>query len=230
MVALTNRSQDELRSNGTIDLLQKAWADGINARIIAAPFGDAYRFNLYLVQQPKISENVGINLSGLTIRSSALYKPMLEAMGAETVSMEVSEVFRALNRGELKGFVFPSGGVARYGWHKFIRFKIEPGFWRSSAMLVINLNTYKSLTAKERREIDQAGLEFEKAISPVHRKIVERDEQKLVEAGVKLFSLKNGAKKAYLSTILDSTWQNLENRPYSVPFDPLKSALYRRYD
>jgi len=225
VVTLSNRPHEELRRNGAYDLLQVAWAKGLNARIVAHPFYGGSTFHVYLRSEPRISEKTGLDLNGLKLRSTPAYVPFMKAMGATAVSISPGEVYTALQRGVVDGLAWPEGGVAVYGWQAYIKYRVGPGFWRSSSMVVINLDKYKSMTKKERDVIDAAGLEFEKTSGAYLRKLADADNAKVFKAGVKPIDLDGKAGTAFTSTVYNATWEAARKYDLAVSYDKLKALL-----
>lgn len=225
-MAISNRSHRELRANGTYDLLQKAWAKGINARILAWPYWHGTQFHLYLVQKPVLSKKTGITLEGVKMRTVSLYTPFLRAMGATPVEISPSEVYTGLQRGVVMGVPWPEGAITKYGWQQYIRYKVEPGFWRSSTMVVMNLDKYKAMTKKQRDYIEKWSLKLEDESGAAQRKIIDIDNAKVFAAGVKRVKLKGAYKKAYLKTIFGATWEDAKKRKTTIPYKVLRAHLY----
>jgi len=224
--AISNRSHRDLRKNGAYDELQKAWAKGINARILAWPYWEGTEFHLYLVQKPELSKKTGISLAGVKMRSVSLYRPFLVAMGATPVDIKPSEVYTALQRGVVAGVPWPEGAITKYGWQQYIRYKIEPGFWRSSTMMVMNLDKYKAMTKAQRDYIEKWSLKLEDESGAAQRKIIDIDNAKVFAAGVQRVKLEGEYKKAYLKTIFGATWDDAKKRKTTIPYKVLREKLY----
>ncbi len=227
-VAIANQGHKELRANGAYDALQEAWAKGLNARILSWPYWNGTTFHIYLTNEPKLDDKTGITLAGQKMRAVSLYIPLLKAMGATPVVISPSEVFTALQRGVVTGLAWPEGAITKYGWQKYIKAKIATGFWRSSAMMVMNLDRYKSLTKQERDYIEAASMKLEDDSGPAQRKIIDIDNAKVFAAGVKLVKLDAAHEKAYLKTIFGSTWDAAKtDTKLTVPYAKLRSLLYK---
>jgi TRAP-type transport system periplasmic protein len=226
--AIANQGHRELRANGAYDALQEAWAKGINARIIAWPYWKGTTFHVYLTNAPELSDKTGITLKGQKMRAVSLYKPFLSAMGATPIVISPSEVFTALQRGVVTGLAWPEGAITKYGWQKYIKHKISAGFWRSSTMMVMNLDKYKALTKKERAYLAAAALKLEDESGAAQRKIIDIDNKKVFAQGVKLFKLDAAHEKAYLNTVFGATWDAAKkDKKLVVPYAKLRKLLYK---
>ena len=153
LTGISNVSPEDWRKNGGYDIMAKAWADRMNAVILG--WGNYYGYNqffIWLVKKPELSKKTGINLAGMKVRTTPLYTPFFKAMGAIPKAISPSEVYTALERGVVDGLAWPEGGVAFRGWQRFIKYRVTPGFFRSTTMVTMNLDKFKSLPKKLRRK------------------------------------------------------------------------------
>jgi len=227
-IAISNKGHKELRANGIYDDLQKAWAKGINARIIAWPYWGGTEFHLYVIDKPALSKATGISLKGVKMRSVSLYTPFLKALGATPVTIAPPEVYTGLQRGVVAGVPWPEGAITKYGWQKIVKYKVEPGFWRSSTLVIMNLDKYNSLTKAERDYIDAAGVKLEDESGPAQRKIIDVDNAKVFKEGVQRVKLEGDYAKAYIKTIFGATWAAAkDDKKLTVPYATLRAKLYK---
>jgi len=147
-------------------------------------------------------------------------------MGATPVEISPSEVFTGLQRGVVSGLAWPEGAVTKYGWQKYIKYIVYPGFWRSSTMVVMNLDKYKSLTKVERDYIEKMSLRLEDESGPAQRKVIDIDNAKVFAEGVKKVVLDGAYKKAYIKTIFGATWEDAKKRKMTIPYKTLRAKLY----
>ena len=226
-VAISNRDHKQLRANGTYDALQPAWAKGINARILAWPYANGTTFHVYLTNKPELSKATGITLKGQKMRGVSLYLPFLKAMNATPIVISPREVYASLERGLVTGLAWPEGAITKYGWQKFIKYKMEPGFWRSSTLLVMNLDKYNAMTKAEKDYIDAASRKLEDESGPAQREIIKIDNAKLFAEGLERVELKGEYRKAYMNTVFGATWDDAkDNKKLTVPYAKLRSLLY----
>ncbi len=222
-----NVSLEEIRKNGAWDMLQEAWAKGLNAHILAWTDFNAQVFYTYFLKMPKESDKTGLDLNGMKMRTTGLYRPMLQAMGATTIVMAPSDVYAGLERGVVDGLAWPWGSIAKYGWQRFIKFRIKPSFYGASLLTVINLDKWKALTKEQQGILNKFAENYETNSSPILIKKAEEDDAKLKKAGLKDIELKGAARAAYLKTVYDAKWAENDKLHYSVDYKKLKSLLYQ---
>ena len=85
----------------------------------------------------------------------------------------------------------------RYGWTKYIKYRVGPGFWRSSSMVVINLDAYNAMNKKQRDAIDKAGEAFEPASQKYMRVLADKDNAAVKADGVKFIDLTGDEGKSF---------------------------------
>ena len=221
-----NKSLEEMRSNGAYDMLREAWDTGLNAHILAWPAFNVSTFYVYTKFKPKLSKKTGIDLTGVKMRSTGLYKPFLAAMNAVPVGIAPGDVYTGLERGVVDGMAWPKGSVTKYGWEKFLRYKIAPNFYGATFMVVVNKKKWNSLTQAERDFLTKVAQAYEKKSDEVVGKNLAADEMKLEKAGVKTIALEGEYAKAYLDTIYGAKWAVNDKYKYSVDYKKLKSLMY----
>ena len=219
-------SPAKLRKNGGFDMLQVAWAKGMNTRILGWGNHGGTQFHFYLNFEPKLDKKTGFQFDGKKMRSTAIYNPFLVEMGATPINMGMTDLYTALERGVVKGFVWPEGGVAKFGWPKFIKYRVEVPFFRSSTLVMMNLDKYKALSNKGRDQLNAAGLHYEQKSGGILRKKADFDNKKVFAAGVKKMHLKEPYASALVNTIYGSSWENMKKYKFTVDKAKLKEKLF----
>ena len=228
LTGISNVPPQEWRKNGGFEIFADAWAKRMNGIILG--WGNFYtteQFSIWLVDEPKLSKKTGIDLVGKKMRSTALYSPFYKEMGAIPKTISPSEVYTALERGVVSGLAWPEGGVAFRGWQRYIKYRIFPGFFRSTTMATMNKDKFESLSKKAQAQLLAAGLHYENESGAILKEKARIDNEKIRKAGVQDYHLKGEYAKAYIKTILDSSWADAAKRKYTVPFEVLKSKMYK---
>ncbi len=226
LTGISSISPQEWRKNGGYDMMAKAWAKKMNAIILG--WGNFYGFNQFFIwtkSKPKLNKVTGIDLRGVKVRTTPLYTPFFKAMGATTKAISPAEVYTALERGVVEGLAWPEGGVAFRGWQAHIKYRVEPGFFRSTTMATMNLDKFNSLPRKAQDQLRAAGLHYENASGALLKAKAAADNEKIYKAGVQRFILPPEYAKAYVNTILNANWADAARRKYTVDFKTLKSKM-----
>jgi len=123
------------RETGAFEVYDELFRKYANAKYLGRPHG-GFGFNFYT--KKKISK-IG-DFKGMNIRVMSLYAPFVKALGAAPVTMAPPEIYHAMERGIIDGFMFPTFGVKSFGWHEVIKYKIEPQVLQAEAATLINLD------------------------------------------------------------------------------------------
>jgi len=218
----------EIHKNGAWDMLEQAWNKNLNAHLLAWVYDHAQIFYTYYVKKPEESTKTGLDLNGFKMRATTFYIPFLKAMGATPVVIPVSDVYAGLQRGVVDGIAFPWGSVGKFGWERFIKYRVKPGYFGASMQVIINLDKWKSLSKAQQNLLTEQGKIYEKEGPAAFIKNGEKDDAKLKKAGVVDIVLKGAVRKAYLKTIYDTKWKELDSLKYSVDYKKLKPLLFNR--
>ena len=223
---IANVSGATWRKNGAFDIMSKAWASKLNAVILG--WGNYYGFNqfyMWFKEKPKFSKVTGLDLSGMKMRTTPLYTPFLKAMGAITKNISPAEVYTALERGVVDGLAWPEGGVAFRGWQRFIKYRVEPGFFRSTTMVTMNKTKFDKLPKKAQNQLIAAGLHYERDSGAILKKRAEIDNQKVYKAGVQRLILPPDIAKVYIKPIISANWKAAEKYKFTADFKKLKTLM-----
>lgn len=223
-----NKSLEEIRANGAWDMMQDAWGRGLNAHILAWTHFQAQTFYLYTTFRPKESTKTGLDLTGVKMRSTGLYNPMLKAMGATTIVVSPADVYSSLERGLVQGLGWPWGSISQFGWQRFLKYRIAPNFYGATHMTLVNLDKWKALSPAQRELLESQARIYERDSDALVIARAKKDDAKLAEAGVETIELTGKVRQAYLATIYDAKWAENDKLKYIVDYQKLKSKLYTR--
>ena len=151
----------------------------------------------------------------------------MKKMGARPINISPADVYTSLQRGLVKGLAWPEGNIFRYGWYEYIKYRVGPGFWNTSSLVVINLDSWNKLNKKQRDWLDMAGELYEIASVKYYGDIGKIDTDKMVKAGVKLITLKGKAEKAFTKTVYGATWAAAKKKMPADTYAKLRKLLLK---
>lgn len=223
-----NKSIDEVRKNGGWAMMQEAWGKGLNAHFLAWTHAKGQKFFVYTKDKPKLSMKTGIDLTGVKMRSTGLYKAFMKAMGATPIVISPGDVYSALERGLVQGVAWPWGSMASYGWERFLKYRIEPDFFGATMTLLVNKKKWDGLSQAGRDQLTKAASAYEAAADELIIKTGHVDDAKLKKAGIETITLKGEYAKAYLKTIYAAKWaeNDAQKSKFLVDYDTLKAKMY----
>lgn len=223
-LAGSNRDPMTVRAEGGIDLLNEAYHAKGNAHILAHVDGGS-AFHLWTVNRPEIDEGGQVDLSGIRLRSSPLYRAFLEELGATIVVQSAPEVYTSLERGVVDGTGYPVTGLRDQGWNKFLKYRIDPGFFQTDVLITMNLDAWNSLSPEAQEIVQQAALEHEQASYDANTALVESETAAFAEEGIETIELTGQQRTMFLETAYDIAWQRLKERDPTM-HDALKAIFF----
>jgi TRAP-type transport system periplasmic protein len=125
--------------------------DKMNAYFLART-GDHVPFHLYLttpIDKP--------DLSGLTIRTTPVYRAFFDRLGANLVQTAPGEVYTALERGSIDGYGWPVQGILDLGWDEQTKYRVDPGFYQVDVNILVNLDVWNSLNDEQKGLLEEAA-------------------------------------------------------------------------
>jgi TRAP-type C4-dicarboxylate transport system substrate-binding protein len=150
-------------------------------------------------------------MKGAKIRCGSTHFAAVKAIGAIPVSSPMSEIYSAMERGVVDGFVFPSGGWIEWGWQEVTKYLVGPRILtgQGSAPL-LNLDVWKSLSEQEQQWLLQPMLDYEKDWFAFSYWIFAGDvygEEAMVKAGLKRIKWSDEDNKSFDKIWRDASWK-----------------------
>lgn len=207
----------ELRENGGMDLLNEIHEDGMNAHYLGLVNNYA-QFHLYLTK--KIEEP---DLSGLKIRVSSVYRNMVETLGGTAVTAPPPDVYTMLERGTVDGLGWPSAGIFDYSWEDVIKYRIDPGFYRTEINILVNDDVWQSLEEAQQALLEEVMLELE-AADAEEAEFAEEQKQMQADAGIEVITFSPEDEQKYLGVAYDAAWSDIIEK--SPEYGPRMQELF----
>ncbi len=230
MPGLQNKPHAELRANGAIDMMQEAWGKGLNAHILAWVHHTGQKFFIYTRFKPKFNTTTGVDLTGVKVRSTGLYNAFFKKMGATTIVISPSDVYSALERGVVQGLAWPWGSIKKYGWQRFLKYRLEPGFFGATLMTLVNKKKWNGLSDSQRALLTAQARTYENTSDAIIIKKAHADDAALKEAGIEFLDLKGDIRKAYVKTIYGAKWAEndkvAKSGKFIIDYEKLKAKMY----
>ena len=74
----------------------------------------------------------------MKIRCSPTNIGFLKKLGAQPIVIPPTEVYTALERGVVDGYVFPAALITDWGWEKLTKYIVNPGFYNGANVVLVN--------------------------------------------------------------------------------------------
>jgi TRAP-type C4-dicarboxylate transport system substrate-binding protein len=199
---LLGKPMPEQRANGTWAYLNELHNKKLNAYYLARP-QTSVKYHIYL--NKKIDKP---DFTGLKIRVSPAYRDLVQALGGTAITAAPGEVYTALERGVVDGYGWPSVGIFDLGWDKVTKFRIEPAFYSTETSILVNLDTWKSLTDAQRKVLTDAGLWVESLDSEVVKEI-KSEYEKQAKVGIQPIVLNPADAEAFVKKANEVAWESI---------------------
>ena len=211
-------------------MMQEAWGKGLNAHILAWVHHTGQKFFIYTRFKPTLNAKTGIDLSGRKMRSTRLYNAFFKAMGATPVVIAPSDVYASLERGVVQGLAWPWGSIGKYGWQRFLKYRIDPGFFGATLITMVNKKKWAGLSDSQRAILTKQAQVYQTTSDALIIKKAHVDDAALKKAGVKFLELKGDVREAYIKTIYSSKWAENDNLnkkgKFIIDYEKLKAKMY----
>ena len=222
-IMYSNKTHEEVKATGFFEV----FAD-LHKQVGLVYLGEmAYgrQFYIYInvpVKSPK-------DLIGKKIRVFPAIMPFVNALGAAPINMAMPEIYTAMERGVVDGFVMaPIGFVKGFSWHEVTKYMIEPGFYRGSVAWLVNPRKWEQLPKDLQARIvtwkydvfDPKAEKFYISQGNAHKQMIYDTEK------TDLIRFSPADAEAYLNLAYDSAWDGLIKRSPDVA-EKLKAMLVK---
>ena len=188
----------DARKSGGMAVLNKAISKRLKG-IILSHTASSVQFQLYLGKKPTIGPDGVISLKGFKMRSVPIYDAFLQGLGATTMTVQVPEIYEALQRGVVDGFAFPNLWTRKFKWNKFVTHTVHPSFYQIEACTFVSNKALAKLSPEGKRILLQVGEDWERESAKIWGPLVEKEREIYKEGGAKEIVMSGAAAKKYIT-------------------------------
>lgn len=193
-------SMAELRRNGGFDYLNKLHVQKANTFYLARFYNyeEAHIFLNKEISKP--------DFTGLKIRVTPMYRPLVEKLGGTGINSAPPEVYTLIERGTVDGYGWATRGIFDYSWQKVTRYRVDPGFYHPDISLMINNDVWtRKLNDAQRKLLLDMALEVERSVGD--KALIDTERKKHLEAGIKVIKFSPEDETKYRRTARDAGWE-----------------------
>lgn len=194
----------EERKSGLFELWSEIFEKRVNAKYLGRLHSNV-TFNVFCNRK---MEKVA-DFKGLKIRVMPLYIPFLKALGASPVTMPPPEIYTAMERGVVEGFMWPRVGMISWGLQEVTKFMIEPGVFQMEPATMVNLDRWKKIPKDLQDLLLEVIQEYEYIGTMRNYMIVAKEERVREKAGMKNIHLPPKEAEKFVKTAYDMTWAEI---------------------
>ncbi|NIS71890.1 MAG: hypothetical protein GTO12_24055 [Proteobacteria bacterium] len=201
----TNKNYKEIAQTSYFELMSSRHED-IGLIWLGAGTLD---MTFYLYTNPEIKSSK--DLAGKKIRVFPPFIPLIKALGAVPINLPMGDIYTAMERGAVDGFVMTHlGFVADFSWHEVTKYVIDYPLYQATAVILANPKKWNEIPAGVRSEI----ISFKKqtidpAVSDYYIQLSDRDWQLMIEKGVRPVKFSQAEGEAFLKMAYDSAWDHV---------------------
>lgn len=193
----------ERRAAGLLKILDEAYRKKANVTYLAG-MADGVGFHLML--KKKIDK---ADLTGLKIRTSPFYDPMISGLGGAPVRVAGGEVYSALEKGVVDGACWTALGAIDYKWYEVVKYMVRPFFGEVVSPILVNLNSWNRLPKDLQDLLTRIAIESEELYRPSMISSVKSEDKELQKRGMELLVLPPKEAEKFLNTFYEQSWEGL---------------------
>lgn len=168
---------------------------------LASEFG----FQLYLNKKVEKPEDI----KGLRIRVSPIYLEFINALGAAPVDTSPGDIYQALERGVVDGFIWPFFTIRTWGWQEVSKYVVGPDFYKVCHPIIINLDVWNQLSKPVQETLHDVLRKEARDAAERDAKKVAEEKELLKKAGMQFITFSEEDTKRYLDMAYDSAWEGM---------------------
>ncbi|MFC1863078.1 TRAP transporter substrate-binding protein DctP [Thermodesulfobacteriota bacterium] len=196
---LTSQEEKDVGSDALFDEIHRKL---MNSTYLGA-LGSQLPFQLYTLKKVTSVDQ----LKGLKIRTSPMYVDFLKALGTSPISTSPGDVYQAIERGVVDGFMWPLFSIRGYGWHEVTKYIVGPPFYKVSHPLLMNAKKWDSLP-KYIQAVFMGALRLEViAIDARTEEEIDNEYIELKKAGMGIIEFSPADTIKYLDMAYDEGWK-----------------------
>lgn len=209
----------EMRKNGAFEFFDDVMQKKANAKYLGLFTSGFENFNIFT--NVKLDK---ADLSGFIMRSVPIYEPLLLQLGASIVSLPLTEVSNAMDRGVITAFAYSLPGAEAFGFDQVAKYVINPGFYAAEAALAINTDAWNKLPKDVQDTLMRISIEAEEYGWNFHGDLKDQAVDSLTKKGMEFIELPPGEKEKFSTIAIEAGWEKvMERTPDS--YDRLKGLL-----
>jgi TRAP-type C4-dicarboxylate transport system substrate-binding protein len=203
-IQLTRDKPWEQRKSGFFDIMVELY-EKINLRFLGRLEASQgfYVMTRFPVKNPRT------DFKGRKIRTLDTYDSFLNALGTAGVVVPRTDIYTAMERGVIEGFLSNAPLVISLGQQEVIKYIIMPSLYSGPCSMDVNLTVWKKLPKDLQDLLANTMAEFERKYDPVWAKYDEEARAKLRAAKVQEITFSPEDTKWYVDLAYSTEWEDL---------------------
>ena len=212
VVSASNIDGPTARSNGGLDLLNAA--HNKRAGMVALGWIDSgIQFHLWSVREPKLDSDGALDVSGFKVRGNAIYNAFFKNhLKAQVINVNMPDIYTALERGTVELMGWTEIGLMDPNWDRFLKYRINPPFFSTDVMVIMNKKKWDSLSVKSRAILTTSIAEHEQSSLKARAELAEKEKVELEKRGIKTIDQSALASTAFVEAAVAENLNRMRER------------------
>lgn len=199
---LSQLTSAEEKTAGADAIFDKIHREKLNAAYLGS-LGSLVQFQLYTIKPVKNLDEI----KGLRIRTSAMYIDFIKALEAVPVGIKPGDVYQALERGVVDGFMWPLYSIRSWGWQEVAKYVVGPPFYKVSHPLLANANKWDTLPEHLKAAVSKVLAEQAALVDAASVENMKKEPAVLEQAGMQVIRFSPEDEKKYLEMAYAEGWK-----------------------
>jgi TRAP-type transport system periplasmic protein len=152
------------------------------------------------------------DFKGLRLGGSTSFHGQYKELGAVASTLQITEYNTAMERGTVDGLTSSIYIAIAFGLQNVTKYIVQPGFWRSSVAVPINLAKWNKIPPDLQKMMIKEMAAFEAKFAPYELGQRNVFIKKFQDAGVKVINLSPDVAKWFVTTSTEGAWKYAEER------------------
>ena len=198
----------EERDKGVFEFMQKIHAEKANVFFLSR-MGSGIPFQIHTNKPVKSVAD----LKGMKLRCSPTLIPFLKKIGVNPVMMKPGDIYTALERGVVQGYVWPAAQMREWGWEKVTKYVIEPPTpYQAIDVVLVNLDAWKKLPKHLQDLLIESAREDEFRTIVRALEYIPRESAELQKMGIQYLKLPEADAKILSDAAVSALWEAIIKR------------------
>ena len=150
------------------------------------------------------------DLTGLKIRATPFYVPVVAGLGGATVQTTTGEIYDAMSSGVIDGYCCPQRYPMTIKLHEVTKFAVLPRIGEVVFITLVNMNTWDRKLSKDLHStIEKVTREVVEKQRAITIKKTEEEAPKMLQHGMTLLQLPKEESYKMLKVFRDKSWETL---------------------
>jgi TRAP-type C4-dicarboxylate transport system substrate-binding protein len=209
------------RKNGVYDAINKLYK---KAGLFYLGRGEATEPGYFILFLNKPVEKQA-DFKGMKLGGSTSFHGMYKELGSVPTTIHITDYNTAMERGVVDGLVTSIYIAMSYGLNNVSKYVLQPGIWRSSVALTMNLAKWNKIPPDLQKMIIDEVAKFETKYAAYEIEQRNRMLKKFTESGAKLITLSPDVAKWFVKASTDGAWKYAQERQPGDIIPKMKKLL-----